>query len=177
MQIRDALEGDIERVTAIYNEVLRTSTAIFNDRPASVAQRVEWWRGRVEQGYPVLVAVEGELVVGFASFGDFRSWPGYRFTVEHTVHVDSVFRGKGVGSALMRELIERARAAGKHVMVGGVDSENLASLRFHERMGFERVAHFREVGFKFDRFLDLVLLQYWITPRTREVGVESVVRS
>jgi L-amino acid N-acyltransferase len=173
MQIRNAVEGDIERVAAIYNEVLRTSTAIFNDQPVSVAQRVEWWKGRVEQGYPVLVAVEGEAVVGFASFGDFRSWPGYRFTVEHTVHVDSEFRGMGAGSALMQELIERARAAGKHVMVGGVDAENVASVRFHERVGFERVAHFREVGFKFDRYLDLVFLQYWITPRTRAEGASG----
>jgi L-amino acid N-acyltransferase YncA len=173
MQIRDAVEGDIEGVTAIYNEVLRTSTAIFNDRPVHVAQRVEWWKARVEQGYPVLVAVEGEAVVGFASFGDFRSWPGYRFTVEHTVHVDSEFRGRGVGSALMKELVERARAAGKHVMVAGVDAENVASLRFHERMGFERVAHFKEIGFKFDRFLDLVLLQYWITPRMRAEGASG----
>jgi L-amino acid N-acyltransferase len=164
MRIRDAMEGDIDRVAAIYNEVLRTSTAIFNDRPVSVEDRVKWWRGRVEQGYPVLVALEGEAVVGFASFGEFRSWPGYRFTVEHTVHVHSEFRGKDVGSALMRELIERARVAGKHVMVGGVDAENVASLRFHERMGFERVAHLREVGFKADRYLDLVLLQRWITP-------------
>jgi L-amino acid N-acyltransferase YncA len=165
MKIRDAVEGDIERVTTIYNEVLGSSTAIFNDQPVSVGERVQWWRGRVEREFPVLVAVENGAVVGFASFGEFRSWPGYRFTVEHTVHVDSEFRGRGVGSALVRELIERARAAGKHVMVGGVDAENMASLRFHERMGFERVAHFREVGFKFDRFLDLVMLQYWITPR------------
>jgi L-amino acid N-acyltransferase len=167
MEVRDATESDIESVTEIYNEVLKTSTAIYSDRPASVEERMAWWKGRVAEGYPVLVAVEGEVVAGFASFGDFRSSPGYRFTVEHTVHVGSGYRGRGVGTALVRKLVERARAAGKHVVVGGVDAENEGSLRFHERMGFERVAHFKEVGFKFGGFLDLVFVQYWITPRGR----------
>jgi L-amino acid N-acyltransferase YncA len=167
MEIREAAETDLERITEIYNEISRTSTAIFSDQPVSLEQRRDWWRGRREKGYPVLVAVEDERVIGFASFGDFRSWPGYRFTVEHTVHVDAEFRGRGVGFALVRELIERAGAAGKHVMVGGVDAENSSSLRFHERMGFERVGTLREVGYKFDRFLDLVFLQYWIGPPTR----------
>jgi phosphinothricin acetyltransferase len=97
--------------------------------------------------------------VGFASFGDFRPWPGYRFTVEHTVHVRADYRGQGVGGSLMHPLIERAIGLGKHVMIAGVDAENAPSLRFHERLGFERVAHFREVGFKFGRWLDLVFLQ------------------
>jgi len=164
MQIRDATEADVGSITEIYNEVLKTSTAIFSDKPSSVEERMAWWKGRSDQGYPVLVATEGGAVVGFASFGSFRTWPGYRYSVEHTVHVAASARGRGVGGALVRELIARARAAGKHVMVGGVDAENAASLRFHERLGFEPVGRLREVGFKFDRFLDLVFLQYWLTP-------------
>jgi len=164
MQIRDATEADVGSITEIYNEVLKTSTAIFSDKPASVEERMAWWKGRSDQGYPVLVATEGGAVVGFASFGSFRTWPGYRYSVEHTVHVAASARSRGVGGALVRELIARARAAGKHVMVGGVDAENAASLRFHERLGFEPVGCLREVGFKFNRFLDLVFLQYWLTP-------------
>jgi L-amino acid N-acyltransferase YncA len=159
MEIRDAGEGDLAKITVIYNEILQTSTAIFSNKPASVEERREWWTGRVEQGYPVVVAVVEGVVAGFATYGPFRSWPGYRFTVEHTVHVDAGFRGRGLGAALLRELMERARGAGKHVMVGGIDAANEGSLRFHDRMGFERVAHMKEVGFKFDRFLDLVLVQ------------------
>jgi phosphinothricin acetyltransferase len=165
MQIRDAVQADFEQITAIYNDVLTNSTAIYNDRPATVEDRVAWWRTRLEQHFPVLIAIEGERVCGFGSYGDFRSWPGYRYTVEGTVHIASGLRGQGVGSLLLNALIEDARQAGKHSMIAGVDSENTASLRFLERFGFERVGHLREVGYKFDRFLDLVLLQYWITPR------------
>ena len=169
MIIRDAIEDDFEAVTAIYNEVLLNSTAIYRDEPATVAERIELWQSRNRQNYPSLVACEplakqpltkeDDQVIGFASFGDFRAWPGYRFTVEHTVHVHASWRGKGVGSALVQALIPRAEALGKHVMIGGIDAENVASLRFHERLGFERVAHFKEVGFKFGRFLDLVFVQ------------------
>ncbi len=164
MQIRDAVQADFEEITAIYNDVLMHSTAIYNDRPASVGDRIAWWRTRIEQHCPVFVATDGEHVRGFASFGDFRSWPGYRFTVEGTVHIASELRGQGVGSLLLKALIVQARQAGKHSMIAGVDSENAASLRFLERFGFEHAGHLREVGYKFNRFLDLVLLQYWITP-------------
>ncbi|HUN84556.1 MAG TPA: GNAT family N-acetyltransferase [Terracidiphilus sp.] len=119
---------------------------------------------RLGQGYPVLVAESENRILGFASFGDFRSWPGYRFTVEGTVHVHPDARSQGVGTALLDALIHHARTLGKHIMVAGVDSENTASLRFLERYGFERAGHLREVGFKFDSYLSLVFLQYWITP-------------
>jgi L-amino acid N-acyltransferase len=158
-QVRDAREADLASLLEIYNDVIATSTAIYRDEPATLQDRRQWWAERVGQGYPVLVATERDDVIGFASFGDFRAWPGYRFTVEHTVHVRAGRRAQGVGTALMRPLLERAAALGKHVMVAGVDAENAKSLAFHERLGFVRVAHFREVGFKFDRWLDLVFLQ------------------
>ena len=160
MEIRDAVEADLQQITGIYNEVLSTSTAIFNDRPATVEERVDWWKGRVKLGHPVVVAVEDGLVLGFATFGDFRSWPGYRFTVEGTIHIHSMARRKGIGAALLRELLQRAKDAGKHVMIAGVDATNTASLIFLEGFGFVRVGHLHEVGYKFDRFLDLIFLEY-----------------
>lgn len=162
MIIRNAVEEDFDAITAIYNEVLLNSTAIYRDEPADVAERIAMWQSRGRQNYPTLVAADGDSVIGFASFGDFRAWPGYRFTVEHTVHVDASSRGRGAGSALVQALIPCAAALGKHVMIGGIDAGNTASLRFHERLGFERVAHFKEVGFKFGRFLDLVFVQRYI---------------
>jgi L-amino acid N-acyltransferase YncA len=159
MKIRDAQESDLPEITAIYNDVILTSTAIYRDEPATVADRFDWWQARVQQNYPTVIACDGDAVIGFASFGDFRPWPGYRYTVEHTVHVHSAWRGRGVGSILLRTLIPRAAALGKHVMIGGIDADNIPSLRFHERLGFERVAHFKEVGFKFNRFLDLLFVQ------------------
>jgi L-amino acid N-acyltransferase len=167
MQIRDAVQADFEQITAIYNEVLTNSTAIYSDRPATVEERVSWWRSRISQGFPLLVAADGPHVAGFATFADFRAWPGYRFTVEGTVHIHSGTRGQGVGTSLLRAILAQAHTLGKHVMIAGVDSENAASLRFLERFGFERVGQLREVGYKFDRFLDLVFLQYWITPSIR----------
>ena len=157
--IDEAHEADLGAIVAIYNEVLLSSTAIFSDTPVTLDERAEWWRARLVRGYPVLVARDPAGVLGFASFGDFRAWPGYRYTVEHSVHVRGESRGRGIGSALVRALIERAAALGKHVMIGGVDAANAASIRFHERLGFERAGELREVGYKFGRWLDLVFLR------------------
>lgn len=165
MQIREAVEADFGEITAIYNEVIANSTAIYNDHPTTCDERLVWWKTRKEQGYPFLVATADGCVAGFATFGDFRAWPGYRFSVEGTIHIHSSQRGRGIGTELLKALIMQARALGKHTMIAGVDSENIASLRFLERFGFERVAHFQEVGYKFNRFLDLIFLQYWLTPR------------
>jgi len=159
MQIRDAVETDVPAILAIHNEVIATSTAIYSETPSTLAERVDWWRSRVASGFPVIVAEDESGLVGYASFGEFRGRPGYRFTVEHSVYVRQDRRGSGAGVVLMTQLIDQARAGGKHVMIAGVDAENEASIRFHERLGFERVARFKEVGYKFGRWLDLVFLQ------------------
>ncbi len=159
MEIRDATEVDLAGLLAIYNSVIATSTAVYSDSPVSLDDRRQWWQARIALGYPVLVAAQDTTVLGFATFGDFRAWPGYRYTVEHSVHVRESNRGQGIGSSLMAALLPRAVAAGKHVMMAGIDAANTSSIRFHERLGFERVGHLREVGRKFDRWLDLVLMQ------------------
>ena len=166
VNIRDAVEDDLPEMLAIYNDVIATSTAIYRDDPMPLAEYQSWFRARTAQGYPVLLAVDDGTVLGYASFGDFRAWPGYRFTVEHSVHIRADQRGRGIGSRLVRTLIDHAAARGKHVMIAGVDADNAASLRFHARLGFERVAHFREVGFKFGRWLDLVFLQRTLDSRS-----------
>jgi L-amino acid N-acyltransferase YncA len=168
MRIRDAIESDFDQITDLYNDIVTNSTATYNDRPATVQERITWSQARMKQGYPVLVAADGPRVLGFASFGDFRSWPGYRFTVEGTIYIHAASRGQGIGTTLLTELVARARIAGKHAMIAGVDSQNGASLRFLKRFGFEQVGHLREVGFKFDRFLDLIFLHYWITAPARQ---------
>ena len=162
MEIRDATADDLPGILAIYNDVIATSTAVYSDTPVTLDDRTAWWHTRVGQGYPVLVAADATGVVGFASFGDFRAWPGYRFTVEHSVHVRADRRGQGIGTSLVNAVVRQASALGKHVMIAGIDGDNAASIRMHERLGFERVAHFRQVGFKFGRWLDLVFLQRFL---------------
>jgi phosphinothricin acetyltransferase len=157
--IRPAVPADLEAICGIYNQVIATSTTVYTEEASDVDERGRWMAARQAQGYPVLAAERDGAVIGFASFGDFRPWPGYRFTVEHSVHVAEWARGQGVGGPLVRALFPLAETLGKHVMVAGVDADNDGSIRFHERLGFERVAHFREVGFKFGRWLDLVFLQ------------------
>src|SRR5215469_10729626 len=157
--LQDAAESDLEGITAIYNEVIASSTAVFANLPVTVEEQRGWWQARTAQGYPVLIARDALGVAGFGTFGDFRAWPGYRFTVEHTLHVRADARGRGIGTQLLRALIARAGALGKHVMIAGVDADNAASIRLHERLGFTRAGRLCAVGYKFDRWLDLVFLQ------------------
>ena len=159
MIVRAATHSDLPAILAIYNEVVAHSTAIYAFDPTTLEERTAWFEGRARQGYPVLVAEDRREVIGFASFGDFRSAPGYASTVEHTVHVRADRRRGGVGRALLEALLPLARALGKHVSIGAIDAENTASLRLHEKLGFERTAQLREVARKFDRWLDLVLVQ------------------
>lgn len=165
MDVRDARESDLPGLLDIYNEVIATSTAVYSYTPVTLDDRLQWWKARVARGFPVLVATDSSGVLGFSTFGDFRSWPGYRHTVEHSVHVRADMRGQGVGSQLVQALFPRAEALGMHVMIAGVDAANLPSIRFHERLGFEQAGLLREVGWKFDRWLDLVFLQRRIGPK------------
>jgi phosphinothricin acetyltransferase len=163
MLIRPANADDLPQVLAIYNEVIARSTAIYTDMPATLDDRRAWLETREAQGFPVLVADGAGEVLGFASFGEWRgAWPGYRYTAEHSVHVRADRRGRGTGRRLVEALFPLARDLGKHVMIAGVDADNAASLRFHARLGFEAVAQFREVGHKFNRWLDLVFLQRFL---------------
>ena len=159
MSVRPAVVADLPGILAIYNEVIATSTAVYMDHAVTLENRREWFEGRVKAGYPVLVATEGPDILGFSSFGDFRAFPGYRFTVEHSVHIADGQRGKGLGRQLVQALIPLAENLGKHVILGGIDAENAASIRFHEKLGFTEVAHMPQVGFKFGRWLDLVFMQ------------------
>lgn len=159
LRIDDADQRDIAAIAAIYNEVIATSTAVFSEQRVTLAERQAWLddhRGRRE---PVLVARLSGEVVGFATYGRFRPWSGYESTVEHTVHVAAAQRRRGIGRALLTELIERARGDGRHMIVAGIDAENEPSLRLHEQLGFQRVGLLPQIARKFDRWVDLALLQ------------------
>jgi L-amino acid N-acyltransferase len=159
MCTRAAVPADLPGILAIYNEVIAVSTAVYALAPVTLDERTAWFAARQSQGYPVLVATDGTDVLGFSSFGDWRAWPGYRFTAEHSVYVAADRRGRGIGRQLVEALFPVAAKLGKHVMLGGIDAANAASIAFHQRLGFKQVAHFEEVGHKFGRWLDLVFMQ------------------
>ena len=145
--IRDALPTDLAAIRDIYNEAALNTTAIWNEQAVDLANRQAWLSARQSQGYPVLVIVDAdENVLGYASFGDWRPFDGYRHTVEHSVYVRSDQRGNGHGPRLMTALIERARTCGKHVMVAAIESGNAASIRLHERAGFITTGQMPQVG-------------------------------
>jgi L-amino acid N-acyltransferase len=165
--VRDAVAGDLPATLAIYNELIDSTTVAWAEQPQTLEERRAWFDEQNRRDLPTLVAVEESDIVGMTSYGDFRDsihWPGYRFTVEHSIHVRGDRRGEGVGQVLLLELIRRARGRGVHVMVAGIDAENTGSIRFHERLGFVEVARMPETGHKFGRWLDLVLMQRVLEP-------------
>ena len=162
--IRDATEKDLPAIRDIYNDAVRNTTAIWNEQPVDLANRLAWFNARQALGYPILVAVENDAVTGYASFGDWRPFEGFRYSVEHSVYVRNDQRGKGLGPRLMHALIERARAAGKYVMVAAIESGNQASIRLHERLGFVTTGQMPQVGIKFGRWLDLTFMQLALNP-------------
>lgn len=162
--IRDATEQDLPAIRDIYNDAVRNTTAIWNEQPVDLANRLAWFAARQAQGYPILVAVENDEVIGYAAFGDWRPFEGFRYSVEHSVYVRNDQRGKGLGPHLMQALIERARACGKYVMVAAIESGNQASIRLHERLGFITTGQMPQVGIKFGRWLDLTFMQLALNP-------------
>jgi phosphinothricin acetyltransferase len=159
MTIRPATEGDLVEILRIYNHAVEHTTAVFEYRPHTIEMRREWFRAKQAASLPVLVADEAGTVRGFATYGPFRAWPAYKYSVEHSVYVDPAVHRRGIGSALVGAVLHEARARGLHVVMAGITSDNGVSLRLHERLGFKEVAHIPEVGFKFGRWLDLKLLQ------------------
>ena len=156
--VRDATEADLPSILTIINVIILTTTASWSLTPLTLEERLAWYRDRAAQGFPVLVADDGRIL-GFASFGPFRPWEAYRHTAENTIYVDEQARGRGVGTALLAELIARAERLALHRMIAGIEAGNAASIALHRKLGFEEVGRMSEVGRKFDRWLDLVFMQ------------------
>jgi phosphinothricin acetyltransferase len=156
--IRDATEGDLDAINDIYNESVLNSTATFQQEPVTRAERLAWWaelRGR----FPVLVAESAGRVIGWANLGPYKSRCGYRYTVESSVYLAPDARGQGLGRAIMTELLSRIAPGQYRTVIAVISAETPASLRLHEQLGFVEVGRLREVGWKFERWLDVVLMQ------------------
>ncbi len=155
--IRPATRADAGAINDIQNHYVVHSTATFLTEPLTLEQRLAWLGGRSPE-HPITVALDGGAVVGWAALGEFRSRPAYRHTAEFSIYVHQEHHRRGIGRALLADLVERARAAGHHALVGGCCSQSTAILGLLEASGFSRVAHFPEVGRKFDRWLDVVFM-------------------
>src|SRR5262245_65422271 len=168
MTIRTATERDLPEILRIYNHAIEHSTAIFEYKPHTIEMRREWFRAKQAASIPVFVAeVRPGSICGFVTYGPFRAWPAYKYSVEHSVYVDPVRHRHGLGTSLVRAVLDEIRARGLHVVVAGITADNAVSLRLHERLGFKEVGHLRDVGYKFGRWLDLKFLQIvFDTPRT-----------
>ena len=146
-------------ILEILNDAIVHSTALYDYQPRPAEAMVGWFKAKDAGRFPVIGAIENRELLGFASYGSFRAWPAYKYTVEHSVYVHRDHRGKGIGIALMRRLIDAAREQEYHVMVGGIDATNTASVQLHEKLGFVHAGTISHAGYKFGRWLDLAFYQ------------------
>ena len=159
MLLRAALASDLPALREIYNDAVVNTTASWDLQPWTPAEHAEWYATKVGHGHPVLVAEVNGEVLGYAAYGPFRPKAGFAATMEHSVYVRPDAQGRGIGRALLVAIVDAARAHGVHVLVGGLSADNEVSLALHRSLGFVEVARMAEVGRKFDRWLDLVLVQ------------------
>lgn len=149
-----------DAILAIFNDAIVNSTALYDYKPRTAQNMVAWFEAKRSGSFPVigLEDAQGELLA-FASYGTFRAFPAYKYTVEHSVYVRHDQRGRGLGRVMLEELIRIARQHDVHALVGGIDAANAGSIALHERLGFRHVGTLPQVGFKFGRWLDLAFYQ------------------
>ena len=159
IKIRPYRKEDAQTIVAIINYNILHSTALYDYHPRTLEQQEAIFEDKLKKGYPVIVATIEDKVVGFGYYSEFRFREAYRFTVEHSVYVDNDYHGKGIGKAIMENLIHLAKNQKRHTMIAVIDSENKGSVTFHEQFGFKTVAVLQETGFKFDRWLHSQIMQ------------------
>ena len=153
-------EAHAGTILAILNDAIVTSTALYDYKPRTPENMVAWFATKRANGFPVIGAVDDDgRLMGFASYGSFRAFPAYKYTVEHSVYVDAADRGKGLGRTLLEAIVAEAQAREVHVLVGAIDAQNAGSIALHERLGFEHAGTVRQAGFKFGRWLDVAFYQ------------------
>lgn len=169
--IRKAEEQDLQAILDIYNDAILNTTAVYNYKPHTLAMRQEWFAQRQKDNFPVLVAVQGSEILGFSTYGHFRAWAAYKYSVEISVYIHPGHRGKGIAKLLYPPLFAVAKEQQLHTLIAGIDADNAASIKLHEHFGFTMAGHFKEVGYKFGKWLDLIFMQLHLsTPEHPEEG-------
>ncbi|GEN86057.1 N-acetyltransferase family protein [Oceanobacillus sp. FSL W8-0428] len=157
--IREATAKDLTDILDIYNDATLHTAAVYTYKPQTLVNRQVWYKQKMDAGYPILVSEQDGKVAGFATFGPFRDWPAYKYSIEHSVYVDKGYRKKGIASSLMKEIIAVAREREYKMMVAGIDAENEKSIAMHEKFGFVHAGTIKNIGFKFNQWRDLAFYQ------------------
>jgi len=160
--IRHAVERDISSILQIVNYEILNSTVIYDYKERTFEQQTKWFQQKQKNTMPVIVAVKENNVIGFGTYSIFRPWEAYKLSLEHSVYVDKDYRFQGIGKLLMSKLILLAKKEGYHTMIAGIDASNKKSIAFHENFGFKEIGVFKEVGYKFDKWLDLIFMQLFL---------------
>ena len=158
-KIRHADPNDVQAILDIINYEINFTTNLYDYHERTIKDLTDWFNKKQIDGHPVIVAEEKNEILGYGSYGEFRQRAAYQYTVEHSIYVSKNARGKGVGRQLMKELIHLATEQGFHTMIAGIDGANQFSQEFHRKFGFVEVGRLKEVGYKFDKWLDLVFMQ------------------
>lgn len=159
ISIRRARESDVPGILDIYNDAILNTTALYTYEPFTLEMMQQWFAEKTAKNLPIFVASHGNEVAGFASYGPFRPWPAYKYSVEHSIYVHKDQRGKGIATELLRTLIDHAATGNLHTIVAGIDSENEVSINLHKKFGFKETGRIAQVGYKFGSWLDLVFMQ------------------
>ncbi|MDD4238546.1 MAG: GNAT family N-acetyltransferase [Desulfotomaculaceae bacterium] len=157
--LRSAVEKDLYEILEIYNDAILNTTAVYTYRVQTIEERKLWFQNKQEDNFPVLVFEEKDRVTGFATFGPFRAWPAYKYTIEHSVYVHKGNRKRGVGTALVKQIIKIANEREFATLVAGIDAFNENSIKMHEKLGFQYSGTIKRAGFKFGKWLDLAFYQ------------------
>ena len=153
-------EHHADAILEIFNEAILNSTALYDYKARTRQNMVGWFEAKRTGGFPVIGVEDSDgVLLGFGSYGSFRAWPAYKYTVEHSVYIHKDHRGKGLGRVVMQQIIDAAKRNNVHALMGGIDATNSGSIALHERLGFRHVGTLPEVGFKFGRWLDLAFYQ------------------
>ncbi|MBU3160626.1 GNAT family N-acetyltransferase [Clostridium frigoris] len=157
--IRDANLNDLHDILEIYNDAILHTTAIYDYKAHTIEERIQWYEKKIQEGYPIIVFEENSKVIGFATFGSFRPWPAFKYTIEHSIYVHEKYSNKGIGTTLLKEIIRICDEREFATMVAGIDGSNENSIKMHEKLGFKYSGTINKAGYKFEKWLNLVFYQ------------------
>lgn len=151
------------QILDIFNDAILNTTALYDYKPWTLETMKTWFETKAQHNFPVIGIVDDEnRLMGFGSYGTFRVRPAYKYTIENSLYVDKDHRGKGLGKMLLQEIIRHATAQNYHCIIGVIDAANEVSIELHKKFGFEEVGTFKQVGFKFGKWLDAVFMQFML---------------